>query len=99
MLKGVRQRSTVGLLSLFEHYGSCEVGSFLKSPVLPIWVIYAESHFTVLFSTDRALVDSTSLAPFDVHYHDQLGQMDCAYVLSIGAGGGQCCRPAGPTWL
>lgn len=82
----MQKRSVVGLLSLFEHYGSCEVGSHLKTPELPIWVIYAESHFTVLFSTDGKLVETSSLAPFEVHYHDQLGQMDGAYVLTVGEG-------------
>ena len=89
VLMGVQKRSVVGLLSLFEHYGSCEVGSHLKTPELPIWVIYAESHFTVLFSTDCKLVETSSLAPFDVHYHDQLGQMDGAYVLTVGEGPGK----------
>ena len=36
------------------HY--CTVGSFLKNPLLPIWVIGSESHFTVLFSLDMHLV-------------------------------------------
>ena len=49
VLKGVEQRSDVGLLSLFEHYKSIVVGKNLKYPKYPIWVVCSESHFTVLF--------------------------------------------------
>ena len=32
---------------------SChQVGTLLKQPLLPIWVVCSESHFSVLFSTD-----------------------------------------------
>ena len=48
-LKGVQRQSDIGLLSLFEHYDSIVVGNYLKTPVYPIWLVCAESHFTVLF--------------------------------------------------
>lgn len=84
-LRGVHQRSSIGLLSLFEHYGSCEVGSYLKMPEFPIWLVYAESHFSVLFSEQLALVDKTTWEDkFDVHYYDQLAQMPNPYILTIG---------------
>jgi len=48
VIKGVAGRSRVGLLTLFEWYRYVEVGSFLKSPQLPVWVVCSESHFSVL---------------------------------------------------
>ena len=50
VLKGVVGQSEVGLLSLFEHYKSCSVGSNLKSPLYPIWLVCSESHFTTLWA-------------------------------------------------
>ena len=50
VLKGIRQQSDIGLLSLFEHYDSIVVGEFLKSPAFPIWLVCSESHFTGKFA-------------------------------------------------
>lgn len=69
-LGGVHQRAQVGQLTLFEAYGSMEVGSFLKNPEVPIWVICSESHFTVLFSVERSF--DSSAASFELYYYDEL---------------------------
>ena len=77
VLKGVNQRSDIGLLSLFEHYDSILVGDNLKHPTFPIWLVCAESHFTVLFGLARGL-ERTSLAdrkPIDLLYYDQLSKV------------------------
>lgn len=55
ILKGVVSRCDVGLLSLFEHYKSCQVGTYLKTPRFPIWVVCSESHFSVLFCIKKEL--------------------------------------------
>lgn len=52
-LHGVYSRPQVGLLTQLETYRLVQVGSFLKNPQFPIWVIASESHFTVLYSEDR----------------------------------------------
>ncbi|EGD82421.1 hypothetical protein PTSG_11961 [Salpingoeca rosetta] len=83
VLKGIRKQSDIGLLSLFEHYGSCEVGLNFKSPTAPIWIIYAESHFTVLFSRSKALAYSSPSAPFDICYYDQLAGLEQHYNIQI----------------
>eukprot|EP00049_Salpingoeca_infusionum_P023435 m.12108 g.12108 ORF g.12108 m.12108 type:complete len:566 (-) comp5802_c0_seq2:341-2038(-) len=83
ILKGTKQKATIGLLSLFEHYRSCDVGTNLKQPSLPIWIIYAESHFSVLFGTSTALVKSTPRKPFDINYHDQLARLEVPYTLTV----------------
>lgn len=46
----------MGFLALLEHLRYCEVGSFLKSPANPVWVLGSETHLTVLFSEERRLV-------------------------------------------
>lgn len=52
-LRGVSSRPRVGLLTRLEALRYCQVGSFLKNPEFPVWVIGSESHFTVLYSPDR----------------------------------------------
>eukprot|EP00727_Mastigamoeba_balamuthi_P007642 m51a1_g3499 hypothetical protein (590) ;mRNA; r:830277-832446 len=79
-LRGIDKRAEVGFLALVEAYGSLVVGQNLKSPVNPIWVVYSESHFTVLFAKD----DSPLKEPiFDVYYYDQLANSDELYRLTI----------------
>lgn len=74
-LGGVERRSPVGFLSLFEFYGSMEVGSFLKHPAAPVWVVVSESHYSVAWSPDgRALGEG--LLPFTLCYWDQLANQE-----------------------
>ncbi|MCJ8734626.1 hypothetical protein PDJAM_G00237430 [Pangasius djambal] len=73
LLKGIRERCDIGLLSLYEHYNICKVGSYLKNPRFPIWVVCSESHFSVLFSPREDLTSSRrSPREFDLHYYDGL---------------------------
>jgi len=58
-LKGIPSQCTVGYLSQLEALRYCEVGSFLKTPRDPVWVIGSQSHFTVLFATDRTPISLT----------------------------------------
>ncbi|OAD57858.1 hypothetical protein WN48_01395 [Eufriesea mexicana] len=55
-LRGIDKQNTIGFLALLEHLCYCEVGTFLKSPSHPIWVLGSETHLTVLFSTEKRLV-------------------------------------------
>ena len=50
VLRGIPERSDIGMLTLFEHYGHVRVGSNLKLPQTPVWVLCSESHYSVLFS-------------------------------------------------
>ncbi len=52
-LRGVMEQPRVGLLTRLEAMRYTKVGSFLKNPQFPVWVIGSESHFTVLYSPDR----------------------------------------------
>ncbi|XP_037069224.1 probable ubiquitin carboxyl-terminal hydrolase MINDY-4 [Pollicipes pollicipes] len=88
VLRGVDNKSEIGLLSLFEHYKSCEVGSNMKAPMLPIWVILSESHFTCLFAADRRLCADPPLGgKFDLFYYDMLARQDDQIRLTVEYGG------------
>ncbi|XP_016128472.1 protein FAM188B-like isoform X3 [Sinocyclocheilus grahami] len=72
-LKGIKARCNIGLLSLFEHYNICKVGSHLKTPKFPIWVVCSESHFNVLFCPSEDLAtDHCKEEEFDLYYYDGL---------------------------
>ncbi|KAJ3410083.1 hypothetical protein HDV05_004108 [Chytridiales sp. JEL 0842] len=86
LLKGIKRPCQFGFLTLFEHYGSMKVGEYLKTPHLPIFVVCSESHFTVLFSTDRELLNKAaqkSVKNFDLVYYDQLAGQDAEIRLTI----------------
>ncbi|KAL1270078.1 hypothetical protein QQF64_032367 [Cirrhinus molitorella] len=73
LLKGIKARCNIGLLSLFEHYNICKVGSHLKAPKFPIWVVCSESHFSVLFCPSEDLAtDHCREEEFDLYYYDGL---------------------------
>ncbi len=76
ILRGIDSRSSLGFLSLFEHYENISVGTFFKQPLWPIWVVCSESHYTVLFSTDVALAGPPppSGGVFDLFYYDELAK-------------------------
>ncbi|XP_063225112.1 ubiquitin carboxyl-terminal hydrolase MINDY-3 homolog [Bacillus rossius redtenbacheri] len=57
-LRGVDQQAEVGFLTLLEHFRYCEVGSFLKNPKNPVWLLASETHLTVLFSPDKRLASA-----------------------------------------
>ncbi|KAG7488752.1 hypothetical protein MATL_G00038420 [Megalops atlanticus] len=84
LLKGIKQRSDIGLLSLFEHYNICKVGPYLKTPKFPIWVVCSESHFTVLFCTCKELISDWRLEQkFDLYYYDGLANQQEEIRLTI----------------
>lgn len=84
ILKGITGRSDIGLLSLFEHYKSCQVGTFYKTPKFPIWVVCSESHFSVIFSINKDLVnDWKAEKRFDLYYYDGLARQQEVIRLSI----------------
>uniref|UniRef100_A0A671R0R7 Ubiquitin carboxyl-terminal hydrolase MINDY n=1 Tax=Sinocyclocheilus anshuiensis TaxID=1608454 RepID=A0A671R0R7_9TELE len=73
LLKGIKAHCNIGLLSLFEHYNICKVGSHLKTPKFPIWVVCSESHFSVLFCPSEDLAtDHCREEEFDLYYYDGL---------------------------
>ncbi|KAM8982279.1 ubiquitin carboxyl-terminal hydrolase MINDY-3 [Antechinus flavipes] len=55
-LLGIHKQATIGFLTLMESLRYCKVGSYLKSPKFPIWIVGSETHLTVFFAKDMALV-------------------------------------------
>ena len=83
-LRGPDKRNELGLLSLFEHYKSCEVGSYYKTPKYPIWVVCSESHFSVMFSLKKEILsDWKAESKFDLYYYDGLSRQDEQIRLTI----------------
>lgn len=41
-------------LTLMESLRCCEVGSYLKSPKFPVWILGSEANLTVFFAKDLA---------------------------------------------
>lgn len=56
LLRGIPHRSDVGFLTLFEAFDYVRVGSYYKTPRVPIWVVCSESHYSVLFGAPRGAV-------------------------------------------
>ncbi|KAF5890229.1 protein FAM, partial [Clarias magur] len=55
-LHGIHDQTTVGFLTLMESLRYCKVGSFLKSPKFPIWILGSETHLSVFFTKEMSLV-------------------------------------------
>ncbi|CAG11956.1 unnamed protein product [Tetraodon nigroviridis] len=49
-LHGIHKQASVGFLTLMESLRYCKVGSFLKSPKFPIWILGSETHLSVFFT-------------------------------------------------
>lgn len=77
-LKGIPNRATVGFLTLMEKLGYCQVGNNCKNPVYPIWILYSESHYSLLFGTK-----APAAPEFDMYYYDQLGNQDEQYRITV----------------
>lgn len=60
MLHGIHQQASVGFLTLMESLRYCKVGACLKSPKFPIWILGSETHLSVFFTKEMALVASES---------------------------------------
>ncbi|XP_052000114.1 ubiquitin carboxyl-terminal hydrolase MINDY-3 isoform X2 [Xyrauchen texanus] len=55
-LHGIHRQASVGFLTLMESLRYCKVGAFLKSPKFPIWILGSETHLSVFFTKEMALV-------------------------------------------
>lgn len=54
VLRGVPETPSIGLLSELEALRYVTVGSRLKNPLFPVWVLGSPSHYTVLFVTQNS---------------------------------------------
>merc|ERR1719446_734264 len=70
VLQGAPKRANVGFLSLFEAFKCIEVGSRYKGPNSPIWIVCAESHYTVLFAVDMTADPKEFEKNIELYYFD-----------------------------
>ncbi|MED6242195.1 Ubiquitin carboxyl-terminal hydrolase MINDY-3, partial [Ataeniobius toweri] len=59
-LHGIHKQASVGFLTLMESLRYCKVGTFLKSPKFPIWILGSETHLSVFFTKEMSLVGPES---------------------------------------
>jgi len=83
VLQGAPRRASVGFLSLFEAYKCIEVGQRLKCPLSPVWIVCAESHYTVLFSADMSVDPRDDTCAVELYYFDQLGRQSERIKLTV----------------
>ncbi|GAX10215.1 hypothetical protein FisN_3Lh412 [Fistulifera solaris] len=58
--RGICAKPVVGYLTRLEALQYCSVGSYFKSPRIPVWIIASSSHFSVLFGPKKAIQESAS---------------------------------------
>ena len=75
VLRGVSERSDVGFLTLLEAYQHCSVGRNFKAPRSRVWVVYSESHYSLLVGDPSC--------ELDLHYWDGLANQDEVIRLSV----------------
>eukprot|EP00041_Stephanoeca_diplocostata_P017735 m.363534 g.363534 ORF g.363534 m.363534 type:complete len:237 (+) comp20802_c0_seq4:1188-1898(+) len=83
LLQGVREQSDIGYLTILEALHYVNVGTFLKSPRYPIWLIGSETHFSVVFSVDNRLAVDASLVDENV-----VDKAKRVFLAKDGTGGG-----------
>ncbi|XP_073404314.1 uncharacterized protein [Dendrobates tinctorius] len=71
--------------SFTEAVASSLIGSYLKTPKYPIWVVCSKSHFSVLFCLKKELIsDWKAERKFDLHYYDELANQQEEIHLPVG---------------
>jgi hypothetical protein len=58
--RGIQYRPAIGYLSQLESLRYCEVGSYYKSPIFPVWIVASTNHFSVVFGDSKCLRESKS---------------------------------------
>ena len=58
--RGIQYRPAIGYLSQLESLRYCEVGSYYKSPIFPVWIVASTNHFSVVFGDSNCLQESKS---------------------------------------
>ena len=79
-LKGIQSQSEIGFLTLMESFQYLEVGQNYKEAQNSVWVIFSESHYSVLFAKVNHVQENRH---FQLFYWDGLANQDEEIVLSI----------------
>ena len=62
------------------------MGSFLKNPNVPVWIVCSESHYSVLFSVDKGVAEQKTGKEFDLIYYDELARQEDDIILTVQLG-------------
>ena len=88
-LGGVPRRGAVGQLALHEAYKCYNVGERLKTPSVPVWLVFSESHYSVLWAAELGALERGGTGALDakaeaksgggggaleLYYYDQLAE-------------------------
>ncbi|KAK1445109.1 deubiquitinating enzyme MINDY-3/4 [Babesia gibsoni] len=73
-LKGITKEVNIGFLTEQEARRHCKVGSYLKNPKLPIWVVSSLNHYSVIFGMDITYCKRTEL---DIYRENALNIWSC----------------------
>ncbi|XP_063839860.1 uncharacterized protein LOC135088776 isoform X4 [Scylla paramamosain] len=74
-----------------------KVGTHLKAPQYPIWVVCCESHYSCLFSRDTSVTsDTPPITTFDIYYYDGLALQEDEIRLTIELSGEESDLPIVP---
>jgi len=87
-LGGINKRCSVGFLTLQEAYNYIEVGDYFKNPYFPVWVVYSESHYSVLFGLDQTCINpgnrnGNGRNSLDIYYWDMLANQKEVIKLTV----------------
>ena len=81
-IRGVREKSEIGFLTILEFYNYTKVEKNYKEPVFPIWVLSTEYHYCVCFSNEFMAIDSQA-KNFEVLFYDELNHPNDLIVVEI----------------
>ena len=65
-----------------------EVGKYYKKPILPIWIICKEYHYTVVFSKSFKVIEP-QVNKFDLIFYDELYNKHDYILLTLDVGHGR----------
>ena len=78
MVRGIKRRARIGYLTHLEALQLCQVGTYYKIPVLPVWVVGSSSHFTVLFARYRTVNEETQSEQLQTRVQRAFKSVDAA---------------------
>lgn len=81
-IKGVREKSEIGFLTILEFYNYTKVEKNYKEPFFPIWVLSTEYHYCVCFSNEFIAIDNQA-KNFEVLFYDELNHPNDIIVVEI----------------
>lgn len=81
-IKGVKEKSEFGFLTVLEYYNYTKVEKNYKEPIFPIWVVSIEYHYCICFSCDFSTINDKK-DNFEVVFYDGLNHPNDFIVLEI----------------